>query len=248
MNTGLDQSSGASWKSFHVDDGYSGVIGGPSGYLQIKCVDELIFEGIQDAYIDCSSLALPYVKVRSDGTIKGLHLKCGTAGSNCDILWIQKGNVWVEAGTVAKGFMESWGAIAGDARLTLNAGTITLLEKQGGILTMNGGVLTTLNNRTGTSHINDGTLTNLDMCAGVVNWKTVVAALADGKIWGGLFDASGDPRAKTLTHIEMHGDADVDIDNGKGNITLTDGGVYVYGRNVPRIGAVEIGPLTGVPI
>lgn len=248
MNAGLDQSAGASWKSFHRTDGYTGKIGTSTSYLIVKIVDKLIYEGTEDAYIDVSNLALPWARIRSDGTSKGLHFKCGTGAADCDVMWIQKGYFWHEAGTIAKTFMESWNSIAVDARVVLNDGTMTLVEKTGGILTMNGGTLTVLNNRGGSSTIVGGTLTNLDQDAGGVYWETADGTLVDAKIFGGVFSAAGDARAKTIGHIEMHGDAIVDLDNGKDNITLTEGGIYTYGSQVPRMSAVEIGNMGGVPV
>lgn len=247
MNAGLDQSAGASWKSLHVGSGYTGKIASSIGYLIVKIIDKFIFEGAENAYVDCSNLALPYLKVRSDGTSKGLYFKCGTGATDCDLMWIQKGYVWHVLGTVVKTVMESWTLISADANLTLTAGTLTLVEKQGGTFTQDGGTCTQLNNRTGGVTINAGTLTNFESSAGITRWETTTT-IASAKIWGGKFDASGDERARTITHIEMHGDAEVDLDNGKDNITLTDGGVHVYGSKSPRLGSFEVGDGGGIPV
>lgn len=237
---GANLSGGTAWTSLHVGPEYTGTIGSPSAFLRIKCDDALIFQGQNNAYIDVSTQALPLLKVRSNSASNGLHFKTGDTGGtlDTDVLWLQQGNVWVEAGLIVEANMESWDLIASDANLTLTAGTITLLNKQGGTFTQDGGTCTLLHNRLGASTINAGTLTAGDMAAGLVKWETTVT-LVNFDTWGGKFDASGDERAKTITNLSMHGDAEIDIDNGRDNITITND-IQAFGRKDPKQGPLAV--------
>ena len=215
-----------------MDEDWEGDIGSESSYLQIG-VDNttgIVFNrGSGAVWIDTSGAVDPSkIKVRTQETVKATHIKCTTIAE----INIEKGVAYLESGTVTLLHMELVNNLEHDAKLYVKSGTITTLRKIGGDLWIDGGTVTTLYNHSGDVEVMSGTVTNLENYNDDVLWKTTTT-LASAKIWGGFFDASKDARAKTITAIEMHGEARVNIDNGMDNITIGGNGVKKYGKYDP---------------
>lgn len=215
-----------------IDEDWEGDIGSESAYLQIG-VDNttgIIFNrGVGQVWIDTSGAVDPSeVKVRTEETVNATHIKCTTIAE----MNVEKGLVYLEDGTITLLHMEMVGNILHDARVYANDGVITTLRKIGGELWVDGATITTLYNQNGNVEVLSGTITNLENYNDNVTWKTTTT-LVSAKIWGGSFDASKDARAKTITAIEMHGEARVNVDNGMDNITIGGNGIKKYGRFDP---------------
>lgn len=131
--------------------------------------------------------------------------------------------------------MELLDNLEADAQLIIEKGTgiVDLLRQVGGILEQEGGTLTSHKMHAGKALILDEAIyTAMEQYGGEVDWRTI-DTLTSALIFGGHFTGAYDPRAKVIDHIESHGEATVDLDNGAGNITLTEGGVLKYGVNMP---------------
>lgn len=230
---------------------YSGDIAASGGYLDITCSEYALFMGSGDVYLDLTGGAGPTdgIKVRCPANTKGLHLKCGTGANDVDLLVVEKGLFELVIGTVAALYSELRTVLATDVAILQTAGTITTFRQLGGTCTQNGGTITNHHMHSGTTTWAGGTVTNLDMYGGVGYWKTI-QTLAAGIIWGGIFDAGGDVRAKTITSLAMHGEAQVNIDNGNGNVTIGGNGILRRGRYMPVLptGAYVKDGGSGIPI
>lgn len=234
MDAGLTTST--TWLGFFIGPGYSGQIASESANLITKFgADGLVYGGVANAYIDFSGAANPgFVKIESPSANTALWYKCGTGAADLDELLIRRGTAVNVSGNVVKVRMNSVSVSATDAAFMLLTGTIALIEKAGGVLTQTGGILTLLEQTLGSSTITDGQLGTLRSHGGSTIYNTAHGSSTPTiDMFGGSFDASGDGRAKTLAHVEMHGEAAVNLNNLQDNITITDGGVYVYGQNQP---------------
>lgn len=170
-----------------------------------------------------------------DVTITSTHTTEGHAKLND--LTIEKGLVKWQLGTVSTIYMELIDSLETDANLTLEkgAGIIDLLRQVGGTFTQEGGTLSDHKMHEGSAKIlNESIYTSLAQFGGEVDWRTI-KTLTNGFIYNGHFTAANDPRKKIISHIECHGEATVDLDNGAGNIELTEGGVLKYGKHMPVI-------------
>jgi hypothetical protein len=175
------------------------------------------------------------VDLTGSPTITSTHTTEGAA--KLVDLTMEMGLVNWQSGSVTTVFMELIDDLRTDAKLILEKGTgiIDLLRQIGGIFTQEGATLTDHRMHEGTALIlNESVYTSVEQYGGEVDWRTI-QTLTNGFIFGGHFTGANDPRAKIISHIESHGEATVDLDNGAGNITLTEGGVLKYGKNMPII-------------
>lgn len=151
---------------------------------------------------------------------------------------VDRGLLVMVLGRIALARIEHVLGIGTDARLEVSGGTAEEIIKAGGSLLMDVATswIRKLHNIYGAVDITAGHLAEIiNEADGSVDWQTNDGALT-ARIHGGVFTAANDILTKTIDHIEMHGEAQVDLDNGiSGSIVLTEGGVYAYGRNIPKI-------------
>lgn len=237
----------STWKFAFFGPGQKGKVGKPDAYIQVRVADWVIFSCGADAYLDIgNAVAGPTsgVKVQTDFNTL-FSFKCGSGANDTDAVHLFKGRYEHAAGDVAVMYVQLVSNIESDVQFTIKAGTIALMRKLGGIGTMIGGTVTAMMNNAGDVKVVAGIVTTLDNHDGNFIWSTDDGAIT-ARVWGGKFDASKDHADKTITHIEMHGDAEVDLDNGVGTIALTETYVYVYGKNDPKLGvaggAVRVAP------
>lgn len=144
-------------------------------------------------------------------------------------LHVQKGQVSVATGsTVTTAYLDALAGAAANVTYTTAATTTTTIYTIAANVGITAGTITTLYVDAGTTSVTGGTVTNLVQRGGTVEWATTTT-LADAKIFKGTFDASGDVNAKTITTIASYGVSILNLDNGLGNITLTNGVKYYSG-------------------
>lgn len=143
-------------------------------------------------------------------------------GSTCTTLNIKKGTVDIETGlAITTLVIDPTNGTSANVTVTSEA-TITTLFHRTGTLTHAAGTITTYYMDAGTYTATAGTTTNLVQRGGTTTWKTT-NTVADVKVFAGTFDASQDIRPKTITSLQSHTGATVNLDNSVGNITVTNG-------------------------
>lgn len=206
----------------YVGPGYTGNIGTADTFLVLADItNHITIHGGNQVYIQTGADCTKGVRVRNAVSGGTLHLKTGTGGSAMARLKGEKGYVIYYAGTITKVLGDWRTSISSDFRLKIpvGGGTITTLELDGGALVQEGGTVTNCTAHKAACTFTDGTCTNLTVYDSAVLWHTTTT-LTLGEIHGGVFDASGDGRTKTLTTLRLHGDARVNLDNGRDNITV----------------------------
>jgi hypothetical protein len=143
-------------------------------------------------------------------------------GSTAGVMNLKKGTVSLGSGLVITTLVvDPADGLSSNVALTSAATATTMYVRTGGV-TMTGGTITTANIDAGTLTASAGTVTNLLQRGGTVYWNTT-STMTDAKIFAGTFDASGDVRPKTITSMQAHYGAALDLDNAIGNITVTNG-------------------------
>ncbi len=207
-----------------VSENYHGNGGEASAFLIFgQIVESVTINGNGQWYIDCKAAAGPTdgVVMRSAGTVGQLHLKVGVGAADLDLMILERGTLTLYEGTVVKTILDHRSDLRGDAHLILEAGTLTTLYKEGGRFDMEAGTVTAMDSYQGTVNINGGTVTLFRISHTYMVWGTTVT-LPEGHVHSGAtFDASGDPRDKTLTQLYRYGSGIVNLDTGRDSITET---------------------------
>ena len=206
----------------YTGPGYTGNIATADTFLVLTAVTNHIdIQGGNQVYIQTGADCTNGVRVRNEASGGTLHLKTGTGGSSMTRLKYEKGYVIYYEGTIVKALGDWRTSISSDSRLKIpvGGGTITLLLTDGGALVQEGGTITECIAHKTSLTFTDGTCVSLATYDSTTLWHTT-STITLGEIHGGSFDASGDGRAKTITTIRSHGDARVNLDNGRGNITV----------------------------
>lgn len=245
-NTNLAAST---WKFAYFGPGQVGMVGRADSYVQVRVADWIINQSGSDVYLDIgNAVAGPTSGVKLQTKANTLFaFKCGSGAFDTDAVHLFQGRYEHNGGDVAVMYVtfETAGSKDIEVKAEIKAGTIATMRKLGGKVKQTGGTVTSLMNNSGDYEALAGVVTTLNNHAGNFTWSTAGGAIT-AYVWGGKFDASKNHADKTITHIEMHGDAEVDLDNQVGTITLTEGYVYVYGANDPKLGvaggAVRVAP------
>lgn len=207
----------------YVAPEYTGNIGFLTEFLVLSDItDHIDIQGGNQAHIQTGQDATAGVHVRNAVIGGTLHLKTGTGGGpDMDRLKIELGYVIHHSGTITQVIMDWRNNIVTDSRLKVpvGGGTIDALEMDGGSLRQEGGTITACIASKASLAIEDGTMLVLTTYGSSTLWHTVTAGTAH--VHGGVFDASGDGRAKTITALSLHSDASINLDNGRGNITVS---------------------------
>lgn len=233
-NTNLAAST---WKFAYFGPGQKGAVGLASSFVQVRVADWVIHQCGADVYLDIgNAVAGPTSGVKLQ-TVHNtlLSFKCGSGANDTDAVHLFRGRYEHGGGDVAAMYVSFEKVKETDVKAEIKAGTIATMRKLGGVMKQTGGTVTTVMNNAGDYEALAGVVTTLNNHAGNFTWSTAGGAIT-AYVWGGKFDASKNHADKTIAHIEMHGDAEVDLDNQVGTVTLTEGYVYVYGKNDPKLG------------
>lgn len=222
----LNQSAIA-YQSFSHEEGCKVKIGSEAAPLQFKietAKDQITLRGDAECWLDVSATTIGQIEVLTQSAQK-YHLLLPAA---FPLVMVRKGHFVLESGTATLIEMETAGNLATDARVTNRGGTITKLEQVGGYYKQEeddigaGGDTVSHEIWAGEAFIQDGDYQALIQHGGLVRYDADGAdgTLDSADIRAGKFDASGDTRAKTITALTYHGMAEIDLDNGAGNITV----------------------------
>ncbi len=240
---GLDQSA-VTIDSFNVQPSYTGKIASAAEELKLTfaTTSTLAWRSGAIGWIHLNNTK-PVVTVRSKLVGEGLHLTGGTAGNSVTLVIIRRGELILEKGDYDLILMESDGNVRSDAHLTNLNAKVLLLRQVGGVYGQDDKDTSSAPNvvahkmHAGTATITEGDYQDLEQFGGLVLYHVDKAdgTLDNAEIFGGEFNASGDVRPKIITNLDYHGEAIVNVDNGAGNITLTNG-VGQRGSKPPIIG------------
>lgn len=223
----LDQSA-CDFASLVIGPNYSGQVGNSTTDRLLFGTQKLVIMGGGAAQYLGTGATYDWeeVYVRGIGPAgTGTAYLHGTIG----MMHVQKGQVTVATGSaITTLYLDALAGAAANVTYTTAATTTTTAYVIAANVTVTAGTVTTLNVDAGTTTVSGGTVTNLHQRGGTVYWATT-NTLASALIMKGTFDASGDVNPKTITAISAFGVSILDLDNGMGNITLTNGVKYFSG-------------------
>lgn len=161
----------------------------------------------------------------------------GSGGTIVDSLF-RKGYIQLAAGTFTNIYTNAVNNLDGNLTIQNQGATVTTWEHASGIPSNLTGTITTYNGAAGKLTVFGGTTTNIKLRAAAAadhrsNTNITLLQIYNAE---GSFDASRDPRSKTITTVKAHPAANVNLNNGTGNITVTNAqdltGVTVVGWGV----------------
>lgn len=168
-----------------------------------------------------------------------------TTGTATDIEH-KRGKLYVESGTVTRMILNAINTGSSpdsNALLYAVAPTFTALYQQRGNLSMTGaGTITDLyaHSSSAVHDIQAGTVTRYWLHGGTVRHKTT-STCTKATLFAGELDCSLDPRAKTFTDLLLDPDnALATLDNGPGNITITNGVKALSGQATQYYGNAAV--------
>lgn len=216
---GTDQNA-INLASLGVGTEYTGNIGSSGSYFIISADAVTIAGGVGmgNIYLDSGGTdELDNVVIDSASTTKAVYLK-----GNLGDLIVKHGVVYLVSGSVDNIYVE-WDGL-GTPPVIVNQGmTVTLFDGTTGFTgTQTGGTITTFQADAGTMDAEGGTVTNIELRGSSrLNHKTTATVASLVVKNGATFDASGDPRAKTITLARLHQGGTIDLDTGLENVTVT---------------------------
>jgi hypothetical protein len=220
ITAGLDQSA-CDFNSFVVGPNFDYSVGNSTTDELRFAADLVVIAGGGDGHwLKAESPGWDEVIIKSVGPngTDDIYLD----GSTCTTLNIKKGTVELETGlAITTLVIDPTNGTAANVNVT-SAATVTTLFHRTGAFTQTGGTVTTHYMDAGTFTATAGTTTNLVQRGGTTTWKTT-ATMTDAKVFAGTFDASQDVRPKTITSLQAHFGATINLDNSVGNITITNG-------------------------
>lgn len=226
IDDGLDQSA-VDLDSMVVGPDYTGEIGNSAtAPLQIGC-DEMTMNGGGDNHFIKSGAgnAIDILRIKSIGST-GLGAISLEANATIGALIVTKGVVQLFDGTFTDVVLQAFDNVPANATINILDATLTTFWKNRGnatlLSTSASGVVTNAYVGDDTFTVDAGTLTNLWQFRGTTFWTTEDATLTLAKIMGGVFDASLQPAARTITTLESHAGTRINLDTGVvGSITVT---------------------------
>lgn len=230
ITTGLNQAS-CDFDSLVIGPNFDYSVGNSTSDELIFAADLVVVAGGGDGqFLKAASPGWDEVIIKEVGP-NGTD-DCYLDGSTAGTVNIKKGTVEIETGlAITTLVIDPTAGTAANVSVNTEA-TITSLFIRTGALTLAGGTITTTYMDAGTITANAGTMTNLVQRGGTTTWKTT-STLTDAKVFAGTFDGSLDVRPKTITNLQSHHGATINLDNSVGNITVTNGvrryaGTVVY--------------------
>lgn len=198
-----------------IGPNYTGNIGTGTGDMwQINATKLVIAGGGAAQYID-GTFGTLIVKRVGTGT-QNLYY-----AGNVTLALFHKGTIQAVSDTTTTMYVDALDSTNANLTVDVLAATVTNMYLRYGNVDLTGaGTITTCYMDNGTLDVTAGTLVTLHQRAGTATWQTT-NALTTAVIYGGTFDASGNVQAKTITNLTAYGEAILNLDNGSGNITLT---------------------------
>jgi len=220
ITAGLDQSS-CDFDSLVIGPNFDYSVGNSTTDELKFAADLLVVAGGGDGqYLKAVSPGWDEVIIKEVGP-NGTD-DCYLDGSTSGTVNIKKGTVEIETGlAITTLVIDPTAGTAANVSVNSEA-TVTTLFMRTGAMTLAGGTVTTTYMDSGTFAVNSGTVTNLVQRGGTTTWKTT-STMTDAKIFAGTFDGSLDVRPKTITNLQSHYGATINLDNSVGNITVTNG-------------------------
>ena len=240
LDTNLDQSA-VTLVNVSFRQGYTGTAGvsvatpfkfGASGKLVIE-------GGAEKLFLSGGTIVTTIMRgCRADFSGE-VHI----AGTLTTVIF-QRGLLYIESGTTTTLIQDPIGGGQGQATCYTSTATVTTLNQFGGLFNQKStGTVTTLNNYGGRSQIDTGTLTtaNLFNASSYVDWRSTTT-LTTVKCYKGIFDASKQAAARTITNSEVHQGGLLNLYNGLDNITRTNNTIKYGGSVVDVAGTYAFSP------
>lgn len=189
--------------------------------------------GDTDSFLSLGAANVTTVQIEKVGSTGDRNLYLIVNTGTLANLSIRNGTVLHQSGTITQCHLEALNGIVANAKLYQQGGTITTLDKGVGTFYHSSGTCASLNADTGLVVLSgNAVVTTLRMAGNnpsVVHKST--GTISRLRALAGTFDGSQDAQAKTITDIDIHEGAIVDLRNLANNIVVTNG-VRQYGGTV----------------
>ena len=217
--------------AIYSTDGYTGNIKMAAGASGLLVNATLLYDrgGAGEHWFDGT---FPTAMIDNSSTEDdAVHIDDSTAAGGITVLNLFRGNMTLDAGITATTIRVGYsGSKSSDANLTIEAGVSNTTICQWGGTVTDASTWVNLFLIDGEFTQTDSDAITLDQWGGTFNFDAVGHTLTLAYIFGGRFDATEDPNAKTITDMEMWPGSVVDLRNDTNSIAVTNGVQVMGGR------------------